>query len=599
MKKSLNLLSFFIVPFLSSSCPACANPAPAAAKNPQEPTVQNAIWFSPEFVSFLIKKGRYEAIEQAARHTPGYERMSDLEKEQLLLQIYYTKIKTILRSIALHKLFTSIIVLLFYIGLVGFSIFKPVFFLLKKVCEEVKQFFTKLYKKLKGEETVSGKKEEKDSLFTSCVMGSIYLSNKLMPSGMFSENDLKDIKTTLNNFSNQNFKTSAKFITLGILMLSIKMMQSPIVTIYKSLKNIWKLIQFIGKPYYDNPIQAPEELFVKSLYLFDDTQKMHMTTLLDSLKLVDASPLNEFYQFIAINRALPQGIQPVRYDQALIDEIFAHYTPEIKALAEQMIATIVLYTDTIKKGKEELMRHIPLKPILLLGPPGTGKSHFMKCIAKATGLSPVTINMAGSLEKEIKGEAGACIGKGHPSAYAKALLHAADEHGRNKKNVLLIFEEVDKFAGSPHVIDFLHRLLDPREQSTRDEYLHRDIPLPSFRYCTSNFEFKIPAIRDRFITYEMPGITPHNKEQIIKHSIVPTWVAVLAHPDLASELRALNPQACKASMEYKLIEYMRTHPEEFGMRGIEEEAWKIVSKLLVAMHKKAPKRKKSATNNPR
>lgn len=614
MKKSTFLFSLLVFPCLSAGTTTITiqetNNTNEPRNSPPE-TAEEMVWNTRAFKSYLTKKEQYTDIEKEAQKREGYEEMGDREKEQVLLEVYHQKLKKTLRSIASNLLIGYFFGFFFFIILSGLVVFTPVLFVLKKIFQRTKEYWGNkdptlwekfIYLFIQDPKS-STKPKKSSSVITEVIVRGASLFehlNNFLDDKNLPNNNNSSVSTTNTKKKESNWLSSIRnscddfignflgsgVVTLGIGLFALRYAQGPITHIFKMVKNIWRLIKFIYNPFYEDPARDPEELFVKSLYLFDETQKMHMTSLLISVRTSDPTLVNEAYQFIAMQRAIPQGIKTVKYDQAAIDEVFANYPTETKELAEQIIATIVIYTNSIQSDREDLVKMLPLKGILLLGGPGIGKSHFMKSLGKATGLPCVRINLAGNLEREIKGEAGNSIGKGHPSAYAKALFYSADEHGRVYKNSILIFEEADKFAGSPHVIDFLHRLLDPREQDTRDEYLHMNLQLLYFRFCTSNYDFDIPAIKDRFIVYNVKGITLENKKKIIQNNLAPMWVKLLASPDLENEYGQLDPEECTALLEGKLVDYINNHTEELGMRGIEEEAWKVASKLLVEEHKK-------------
>lgn len=99
-----------------------------------------------------------------------------------------------------------------------------------------------------------------------------------------------------------------------------------------------------------------------------------------------------------------------------------------------------------------------ITPLMLIGPPGTGKTYFIEEFAKVQSLPLITINLADK-RTSLHGNG---IWSSKPS---KGIILEALLMGKTHSNVILFFDEVDKAimdkSRKGSVLGFLHTLLEP------------------------------------------------------------------------------------------------------------------------------------------
>lgn len=209
--------------------------------------------------------------------------------------------------------------------------------------------------------------------------------------------------------------------------------------------------------------------------------------------------------------------------------------------------------------------------LLLVGPPGVGKTSIGKSIAESLGREFYRFSLGGMRdEAEIKGHRRTYIGA-MPGKFIQALKDVKVE------NPVIMLDEIDKlgqsFQGDP--ASALLEVLDPEQNSAfLDHYLDLRVDLSKVLFvCTANQLDTIPGpLLDRMEVIRLAGYIAEEKLAIAKNHL---WPKLLAkHGAKRSQIRIND-----AALKYVINAYCR----EAGVRNLEKQLSRLIRKAIMEL----------------
>ncbi|PQJ96164.1 endopeptidase La [Chromatium okenii] len=209
--------------------------------------------------------------------------------------------------------------------------------------------------------------------------------------------------------------------------------------------------------------------------------------------------------------------------------------------------------------------------ILLVGPPGVGKTSIGRSIADALGRRFYRFSVGGIRdEAEIKGHRRTYIGA-MPGKFLQAIKET------ETSNPVILLDEIDKIGASYHgdPASALLEVLDPEQNvDFLDHYLDLRFDLSKVLFvCTANQLDSIPApLLDRMEVIQLSGYIAEEKLQIAKKYLLPRQ---LERAGLAKDSVKMDTKTLRALID--------GYARDAGVRRLEKQLGKIVRKIAVQL----------------
>lgn len=240
-----------------------------------------------------------------------------------------------------------------------------------------------------------------------------------------------------------------------------------------------------------------------------------------------------------------------------------------KQMVHDQLATLLWWKQLSSQAKPETPpAHPPLRNMLLVGPPGTGKTTFLTSLAAALDRRVEIIPCGGIAEMVALGG----LERGYIGARVGAIMEAV----MRAKTVgfVLGFDEIDKmgrtYRGDPYSI--LMELTDPvRNTQFTDRYLQFPFDLSQVLIiATANTLEPIPSsLRDRFDVIEFRGYSLQEKLHMARSYILPRLYKTLS-------LSTKHVSITKPALACIIEEYTY----ESGVRGLTRTLLTLLQRVL-------------------
>jgi ATP-dependent Lon protease len=176
--------------------------------------------------------------------------------------------------------------------------------------------------------------------------------------------------------------------------------------------------------------------------------------------------------------------------------------------------------------RQIITQKTPIKPILLVGKPGVGKTHFAQVLGKALGRTFFDCS-ASDLNDGIilKGDSAQWIGSNYGNITKAMILGGS-------MNPVFLIDELDKInlnnaSKKTNVLSLLLEILDPRQNPFfQDNFLGIELDISQFFFIlTANELYPIPeALKSRLTIIEIPSYSKEDKMNILNSFLIPKYL---------------------------------------------------------------------------
>ena len=273
---------------------------------------------------------------------------------------------------------------------------------------------------------------------------------------------------------------------------------------------------------------------------------------------------------------LPWGI--TSEDRLDLDEAWTVLDADhtgLKDVKERIVEHLAVRKLRAERGLSDIGERNAGAILLLVGPPGVGKTSLGESVARALGRKFVRVALGGVRdEAEIRGHRRTYVGA-RPGRIARALTEA------ETMNPVFLLDEMDKvgndWRGDPS--SALLEVLDPAQNHTfRDHYLEVDLDLSEVLFiATANVVETIPGpLLDRTEVLRLDGYTDAEKVEIARDHLLPR------------QLRAagLEPEELEVT-EAALAAVVDRYTREAGVRNLERELGKLARKVATEVARRS------------
>ncbi|MHB8555758.1 MAG: AAA family ATPase, partial [Candidatus Dormibacteria bacterium] len=280
----------------------------------------------------------------------------------------------------------------------------------------------------------------------------------------------------------------------------------------------------------------------------------------------DAGSLNAWLEWVA---SLPWGKlppdEPLDMEKAAMTLNAAHRGDgRLKQLLLDRILGSSLLGDSPSQHR--------IRPVLLVGPPGSGKSSLALAVAAAMGRTCTSVSVPTAVRDGVYLSGCSRVYRGaEPGIIIRAVRSAATSR------LVVVLDELDKvfsrsdFEG-PSAASSLLELLDG-QATWSDRYMGVEFDLsPAAFVGTANSLETIPGpLLDRFLVLEVPGLSPAEREATARSHI---WPRLMEAYGLIEELVPLDADA----LHSLVVDW--ACPGETGLRGVESRLETVLLRAI-------------------